>query len=307
VNDASAHVWSQIQALLSGARSRVVLIAPFIKLDVFAAALGAIPDSVRDVSCVTRWSVAEVAAGVSDPEIVQAADRDGGRCTVSIYHALHAKLILVDDVSLVGSANLTGRATGLVQPENLEILVEISSSNEEITRLLHRVSHAVPATNELAEQIREQANMLCATAPDFVKQLAVSTDHHPPFLPVTRSPKLLYGAYRGQMSKYPSDVAAGLVTDLSTLDIPLGLDETDFNSAVRQQLRSTPMLESLFSQGRLGSVELQRHIAQNHGLADDRASRVAQNLASWLEHFEQVHSVAVGAWEIRLGPEHRQA
>lgn len=291
--------------LLSGAHSRVVLIAPFIKLDVFAAALAAIPDSVRDISCVTRWSVAEVAAGVSDPEIVEAAGRDGGRCTVALHHRLHAKLVLVDDVSLVGSANLTGRATGLVQPENVEILVQIPSSNEEITRLLDRVSHAVPATMELAEQIREQADMLCAAEPGFVKQLAVSTDRHPPFVPITRSPRLLYGAYRGQMAKYPSDIAAGLVSDLAALDIPPGLDENNFNSIVRQQLRSMPLLEPLFTQGRLGSVELQREIAQRYGLDNDGALRVTQNLLVWLEYFDQVHSVSVGAWEIRLGPEHR--
>lgn len=305
MSDEPPHVWGQIQALLSGARSRVVLIAPFIKVDVFAAALEAIPNSVLDVACVTRWSVAEVAAGVSDPEIVEVASRDGGRCTVALHHGLHAKLVLVDDVSLVGSANLTGRATGLVQPENLEILVQVSSADEEVSRLLHRVSHAVPATVELARQVREQAEILCATEPDFVKQLAVSTDHHPPFLPLTRSPRHLYGAYKGQMSKYPSDIAAGLVMDLSMLDIAPGLDETNFNSAVRQQLRSAPLLESLFTQGKVGSIELQREIAQRYGVDDDGASRVAQNLLVWLEYFDQVHSVSVGAWEIRLGPEHR--
>lgn len=292
--------------MLSGARSRVVLVAPFIKLDVFAAALDAIPDSVRDITCITRWSIAEVAAGVSDPEIVEAARKDGNRCTVALFSELHAKLVLADDVSLVGSANLTGRATGLVQPENVELLVEVPSSHEEVAGLLRRLSDAIPATEELATRIREQANLLCGAEPDFVKQLAISTDHHPPFLPVTRSPRLLYGAYRGQTSKYPGAIAAGLITDLSALDIPPGLNEVDFNSAVTQRLRAAPMLESLFSEGRLGSVQLQQFIAQNHGLDDERALLVAQNFASWLEHFEQVHSVAVGAWEIRLGPEHRQ-
>ncbi|RIU11519.1 phospholipase D family protein [Mycobacteroides abscessus] len=307
MNDRSAHVWEQIQTLLSGAQRRVVLLAPFIKLDVFVAALDAIPETVRDVKCFTRWSVAEIAAGVSDPEIVQAAHRYGGRCTVALYHGLHAKLILADDISLVGSANLTGRATGLVQPENLEILVEVPSSNDEVTELLRRVGCAVPASQELAKQMREQADLLCASQPDFVKQLAVSTDHDPLFLPVTRSPRLLYGAYRGDISRSPSAIATGLVADLSVLDIPPGLDEAAFNSAVVERLRATSLLRSLFEQGRLGSVELQRAIAEKHGVAEDRAALVAQNLASWLEYFEQVHSVAVGAWEIRLGPEHRRA
>lgn len=199
MDDTPAHIWSQIRTLLSGAHDRVVLVAPFIKLDVFSAALAAIPSTVSDIKCVTRWSIAEVAAGVSDPEIVEAAHRDGDRCAIFLYHGLHAKLILADDVSLVGSANLTGRATGIVQPENLEILVEIPSSHEEVARLLQCLGDAVPATDELAEQLREQANLLNAAQPDFTKQLAISTDHHPPFLPVTRSPRLLYGAYRGQI------------------------------------------------------------------------------------------------------------
>ena len=52
---------------LSGARTRVLLCAPFIKAGVLKRLLTVIPASVT-LDIVTRWRPEEIAAGVSDLE-----------------------------------------------------------------------------------------------------------------------------------------------------------------------------------------------------------------------------------------------
>ena len=59
------HIWQQIEQLLADAAREAILVAPFIKKETFQAALAAVPATVQHIRCVTRWSVAEVAAGVS--------------------------------------------------------------------------------------------------------------------------------------------------------------------------------------------------------------------------------------------------
>jgi hypothetical protein len=86
----SDHVWRQIEDLLATARGRVVLVAPFIKKEVFVAAVNAVTAAEAEILCVTRWSVLEVAAGVSDPEIAEIAATDD-RISIRLCHDLHAK------------------------------------------------------------------------------------------------------------------------------------------------------------------------------------------------------------------------
>ena len=63
----------RLKTLIENAEHRVTLCAPFIKASVLRTVLSVVPDGVQ-VQIVTRWRAAEVAAGISDLEVLQIAN-----------------------------------------------------------------------------------------------------------------------------------------------------------------------------------------------------------------------------------------
>ncbi|MFD1661422.1 phospholipase D family protein [Streptomyces caeni] len=300
---ANDHIWQQIAQLLEGASERVVLVAPFIKREVLRASLSAIPRRVEEIQCVTRWSVAEVAAGVSDPEIAEIAEADG-RARVLLCHNLHAKLYVADDRCLVGSANLTGRATGRVPDANIELLLEVDAAHPEVQRVLDAIGNtSVPASVDLARQIREQADLLRADEDAPQVLVAGQGPTRARWLPETRNPERLYRVYNGRYRNIGTDVLAGVLRDLAYLDVPPGLSEQAFGEAVLAGLRSMPEIRRLFEVGTLNMDEAKRDLAAGGACTEEQAQRAVETIAQWLNYFDEVHLVPVGPWEIRQGRE----
>ncbi|MFI7208981.1 phospholipase D family protein [Micromonospora aurantiaca (nom. illeg.)] len=289
-----------MQTLLTRATDRVHLIAPFIKLDVFKATLACIPSIVQRIDCVTRWSVTEVAAGVSDPEIIQLT-RDDKRLRVRLCHNLHAKLFLADEVGLAGSANLTNKAMGTIPHHNLELLVEANASHPEIVHLLKLIDlTAVPATEEMAATIRHQAELFNQTnnttimVPGEEGRLAA-------WYPATRRPDRLYFAYLGKADAPPA-VREGYTYDLAFLDVPPGLSETAFNETVRRRLRAIPEIRRLMNGERLTNLDIQASVMERASVSEREARRTTETIAEWLKHFDQFY-IDVATWELRPGQE----
>lgn len=288
------HVWRQIEALVLGAETAVTLVAPFVKKGVFESVLAAVPESVRQIDCVTRWTPAEVAAGVSDPEIWDVAEKDE-RVRIRLCSSLHAKLYRADDRCLVGSANLTGKATGLAAQSNIEILVEVPGDHGEVARILQEIEAAsVPATAHSAMLMRQQADLLAAADPSQAKTPVA-------WCPITRRPDNVFPFYSGR-SRFPDAVEAGLIEDLALLDIPAGLDEQRFKAVVQERLHAIPELRALVDGDRLGNIELRRALAQRQGVSEEQAVRMTDNIAEWLRFFASYY-IGVGSWELRKGRE----
>ncbi|RDG37991.1 phospholipase D family protein [Streptomyces corynorhini] len=301
------HVWGQLHELLSSARERVVLVAPFIKKEVFAAAVAALGDRDVELLCVTRWGVMEIAAGVSDPEIAEIAERDP-RVSIVLCHDLHAKVYVADERCLVGSANLTGRATGRRIPKNLELLVEVPVEHPEVQSVLEQIQQsAVPADAEMGRRLREQANLLAGDEdrPQVVVIADEAESIRTLWRPETRTPQRLYRVYRGLKCDFPSEILAGVVRDLAHLDVPPGLDETAFSRAVRTCLYGLPEVAALARKGSLNQVDLEQSILEADGCGEEVAQRAAENIAEWLKYFDEVRIVSTGPWEIRPGREFR--
>jgi hypothetical protein len=296
------HIWQQITQLLAGASERVVLVAPFIKKDVFKAALDAVPPGVEDIRCVTRWSVAEVAAGVSDPEIAEIAAADGRRPRIDLCHNLHAKLYIADDQCLVGSANLTDKATGRIPTANVELLLSVDTAHPEVQRALDAIEAlCVKASVGLARQIRAQAELLRSDEDAPQVLIAGQSTIRQGWLPETRNPERLYRVYRGRHRNIGSDVLAGILRDLAYLDVPPGLSEPTFAEAVLAGLRSIPEMKQLFEIGKLNLEDVKTQLVNNNSLTEEQAQRAVETLAQWLNYFHDVHLVPVGSWEIREG------
>ena len=290
-------VWGQVADLLGGAVEEIYLVAPFIKLEVFRRLVELIPASVQKITCVTRWSVPEIAAGVSDPEIIGLAAADA-RILIRLDHRLHAKLYMADTRCLVGSANLTQRATGLSKEANIEILIETSSSNPEVVDLLERLATAAPATPELAATLREQAELLRADE----RAVLLAVDDRgiaARWLPTTRDPRKLYSMYRGR-ADVSLAVKADLVYDLAYLDPPTGLTETEFATHVAERLRALPWLDSLRRGGSIANTDLQTKISDEFDLDPDEARRAAETVAAWLRHFDDYYPRTT-SWELTPG------
>lgn len=299
------HIWRQIEGLLSTARGRVVLVAPFIKKSVFKAALDAVTTADADILCVTRWSVLEVAAGVSDPEIADLAEHDG-RVTILLCHDLHAKLYLADDRCLIGSANLTAKATGRSQPKNAELLLEAPVSHPEVQQLLQHIqAKGIPASSELARQIRAQADLLQEDEdrPEVILVTDEVNQNRVRWRPETRSPNRLYRVYRGAKHDYVTEILAGVVRDLAYLDVPPGLDEQDFSAEVLRRLYELPEVGQLVAEKRLNMNDLQQQIMEADSCTETVAQRAAENIGEWLKYFDEVRVVPTGPWELRYGRE----
>ena len=288
------YVWRQIEALVRGAENEVTLVAPFVKKSVFEAVLAAVPESVRRVDCVTRWTPAEVAAGVSDPEICDVAEKDE-RVRIALCSPWHAKLFRADDRCLVGSANLTGKATGLVAQPNIELLVDVPGDHGEVIRVLAEIEAvSVPATAQAARLMRRQAELLATTDRSEPRVAGA-------WCPITRRPENVYPFYSGR-SQFPAAVEDGLVEDLALLDIPAGLDEQQFKVVVQERLHAIPELRALVDGDRLGNIELRQALAQRAGVSEDQAVRMTDNIAEWLRFFASYY-IGVGSWELRKGRE----
>ncbi|MFJ9592405.1 phospholipase D family protein [Streptomyces virginiae] len=292
-------MWQQIEGLLRNSSRSVTLIAPFIKKSIFEAAVAAVPASVEHIRCVTRWTPAEVAAGVSDPEIIEISESDK-RVRIDLCPALHAKIYVGDDRCLVGSANLTSKATGRVPDSNIELLVEAAVAHPEIQRVLGQVeTAAVEATLHQAVLIRKQAELLKSEAsPSRADDAELAIQ---PWYPVTRRPENLYVLYSGRGS-FASAVEEGIVLDLALLNVPVGLSEGDFNAVVRSRLHAIPELGQLQDGESLSNVELELALAQRSGVDEVLARRRTENIAAWLQHFDTYYT-EVDSWQLRRGRE----
>ncbi|MBZ3904389.1 phospholipase D family protein [Streptomyces scabiei] len=292
------HVWQQIAHLMEEATDEVVIIAPFIKKAIFEATIAAVPSSVQKITCVTRWTPAEVAAGVSDPEIIEAVQSDE-RISIALCPSLHAKLYRADTRCLVGSANLTGKATGRVPNANVELLLEVPVDHPEVQRVLGQINaRSTIATPHAAALVRQQAELLRSerTTPPSEDEAA------PYWFPETRRPENVYALYGGRQ-RFTSLVEAGIVRDLAMLDVPAGLTEDAFNTEVEARLHTIPVLGRLTAEQRLSNIELQRAIAERTGETEEQARRTTETLAAWLRHFGRYYT-EVGSWELRPGVEH---
>lgn len=231
---------SRIRALFANAVKSVAVIAPFIKVDALRSLLSVIREDVH-VRCVTRWLPRDVAAGVSDPEILDVLD-ERGNFSVSLVDRLHAKLYLSDDRCLVGSSNVTFAGMGEASDDsNIEVLVETSDDDPAIVATLHEIVHAErPATRSIARAARRLADSL---PKEVITPGAVDAT----WFPGSRRPEYAFHFYRQPPSGYVGASDKVLLADLARSDIQPGLHEEEFNMEIRSLLAEIPIAKVILS------------------------------------------------------------
>ena len=229
---------ARIRALFEGATGEVAIIAPFIKVDAMRSLLDIIPSDTH-LRCVTRWLPREVAAGVSDPEILDVLE-ERGDFDLSLVDRLHAKLYVADDRCLVGSPNVTLAGFGeRGDGSNIEALVETTIGDSGIAATLEAIAQAErAATRSMARTVRRLADSLADST-----QSAVALDVS--WFPGSRRPEGAYGFYAQPPSGFVGAADRVLLADLASSNLPPGLEEGEFQAAIRSLLAVIPIAQVL--------------------------------------------------------------
>ena len=264
--------------IIRNATSRVVIAAPYIKSTTIRRLLKTIPDTVSELSCITRWLPQDIASGVCDLEIFDDVMQiQGGRLLVHPH--LHAKYYSNGQKTLVGSANLTSRGLGWHTPANVEILVALPAEfpglvDWESTLL----DSAIDATEQLREQIRLQAEQIIQAglihqAPEVGDETG-SYEQVPFWVPQCPVPERLWEVYCGiGADTMVSSAFKAAQDDLKALLPPQGLTEDLFTAYVAGILRQMPLLTEI---DKLAST----------GLTDTKAQEFLSDHLNW--HIEEV-------------------
>ena len=230
----------RLKSLLEKAEKRVLLCAPFVKAKVLRAVLSVVATSVP-VRIVTRWRAAEIAAGVSDLEVLQVTN-ERPNTELALLDDLHAKLYLADDQCLVGSANLTGTALGWSSHSNIEILVPVKPTESNVSFLLQRLVMAIPVTPEIYSEVEGAVvDMRSITLDEAQDMTGNDKSRSLAWLPCCAAPNKLYDMYINiETTVVVASTKEDGLSDLRDLHIPPGLPPTDFQSAVRNTLLFMP-------------------------------------------------------------------
>lgn len=258
-----------------------IMCAPFAKQREVSKVVSAVPSGVR-ITLFTRWRPDEVAAGVSDTEVLSVIHGRGG--VVYLHDRLHAKFYRNENRALLGSANLTGSALGWSSNPNIELLVQSHDrAIQDVERCL--AAESVPATDEIAKEIEELAALLPSRVelPDALAS-TISLDN---WVPSLRMPSDLFTAYRVGAAALTSTSAAAAGVDLAILDLPVGLDQAQFTALVGHRLRCQPIFkaidEFLSEPRRFGEVcELIRKLT---GFDREQAEVAWQTTMRWMLEF----------------------
>lgn len=228
----------RIRALFENAGNGVAIISPFIKVNAIRSLLDVIPSHAY-LRCVTRWLPREIAAGVSDPEILEILE-ERGNSSLSLVDRLHAKLYIAGDRCLAGSANVTLAGLGEGGDyNNIEVLVETTLTDPGIAATLAEISQAErPATKIMAQTARRLADSISAS---MTPEIAIEA----PWFPASRRPEHAYMFYTQPPSGYAGAADLMLLTDLATSNLQPGLEEREFQAAVRSLLASIPIAATL--------------------------------------------------------------
>lgn len=214
------------------------IFAPFIQKH---ALENVVAESNVDTIIVTRWRVADLAAGVSDPEVFETCREYG--YTLKIHSRLHAKVYSWDlDDALVGSANVTASGMGLNDSPNAEVLVGPIQLPLPIQIKLRKVEkEAQLVTAEDYEKAVEQRDRSEVEISDYDDvEIGMNPEFLTSQLPMTEEPDLLINVLSDDhphaLDDLSPEVRWCVLHDIATYDLDDLKDKS--GEQVRRDLRN---------------------------------------------------------------------
>ena len=253
-----------------------VLAAPYIK----TGALGRIltgAKSTASLVCITRWQPDDIIVGASDIGCrALVVDRGG---SFRLHPFLHAKYYRMDDVVLVGSANLTSSAMGWASQPNLEILCRAGDDfdaqgfERELLRNSREISDIEFARWETLVEIDARSS----SAISGVQPLLDA------WRPATRDPRNLELAYFGREDEIASfDEQRAASRDIQAISIPPGLTDNAVRAWISTCLLAAPFTNSVMRLSDLDTQNAAGTLAEIYRISATDARRDMETVQNWL-------------------------
>ncbi len=256
---------------------RLVIAAPYIKADALSRVLAA-ANAEASLICVTRWSPHDLAVGASDAECRSLVVNFGG--SFRLHPSLHAKYYRIDDVVLIGSANLTSSAMGWSPQPNLEILCRGGEDFDSWAFQQELLSDAREINDD--EFLRWEAIAKIATS--RVGVIAGGQPRLNTWRPTTRDPIHLELSYQGIEDQIASsDEQNAARRDLRALVMPPGLSNEEVRMWATACLLAAPFTNTVIQLSHTTDVAASyRSLARMYGLNMTEARRDMETVQNWL-------------------------
>jgi len=289
----------KLVTLCEQARVEIVLVAPFIKATVMERVLDSIPSQVNSIRCVTRWRPEEIAAGVSDVEVVDIIKtRQNAR--LFIHPLLHAKYFRSDRKCIIGSCNLTQRALGWAMPANLELMFEASVDDQVLSDFERIVfANSFEASEKLKNEVTAAADLIrdSGKQPALLSEEGLGDDDPETFaadvwLPLCTRPERLFQIYAGED---PDRIIGWTLEagqrDIRSLRIPLGLGAGTFQQFVAASIQQTPLAQRIHA------------MAVNPITSEEGANLITSSIdEQYLVYSPEEHWNTIRAWLLHFLP-----
>ena len=267
-----------LNSLCLGAHN-LFIAAPYIKADALSKVLAGVSPAASLV-CITRWSPHDLAAGASDPECRTIVTERRG--SFRLHPSLHAKYYRIDNVVLIGSANLTASAMGWSPQPNLEILCRPGDDFDACTFQQHLL--------EGAREISEAEFTVWEAIRNIGAQYNSAITHDQPMFdtwrPATRDPRHLKLAYRDREDEIASyDEKQAAQRDIQSLQIPAGLTDDQVREWISACLLATPFTNSVIRLHGRDTLVASRLVAAEYNLGTPEARRAMETVQNWLAFF----------------------
>ena len=251
--------------VLQGARessNQAILVSPFIKYKSLERITDTLPSSIK-LSVYTRWRIDEIAQGVSDITVWSLL-KSRPNSHLYLIQNLHSKYYRFDQAVYVGSANITDAGMTWGRLSNLETLVNARAGGidylefEELLALKSvKVDHDLyERTSQLVSEFKKNNQALSIPSieniltdglitPDSIAEIEKDFTDFKVWIPVTRSPDILFDIYSGVCDLVSKDVLVGAYVDLSHMEIPANLNQSSFSRFVASRLEMEPLVIEL--------------------------------------------------------------
>ena len=265
-----------VTQLCSNARS-LVIAAPYIKADALSRVLAAV-NAEASLICVTRWSPHDLAVGASDPECRNLVTGFGG--SFRLHPSLHAKYYRIDDVTLIGSANLTSSAMGWSPQPNLEILCRAGDDFDSVAFQEELLDGAREISDD--EFLRWEAIPKIAARRE--RELAGGQPWLDTWRPRTRDPIHLELSYEGRGDEIASsDEQRAVRRDLQALQVPPALSNVEVRTWATACLLAAPFTNTVIQLSHTPDVAgSYQSLASVYGLNMTEARRDMETVQNWL-------------------------
>lgn len=284
--------FAQALDVVSSAKKYVLLVSPRVQFAVLEKIMNLIPDTVRNVDCVTRWNPNKMRNRLCDPEVIDLlATRKGAR--LWSRKDLHAKFIRGDDRCLVGSVNLTKRSLGLQSPRNFELRIEVASH---FPGLEEWESTLLAGSRLVTSGLPDEKIMETGTVglPQLIRpsiEIDRTANRNESWIPLCPQPERLFGVYAGSIGENELERSAyeQARSDLRALDPPAGCaTESDFISEISSRLMGFIFFDYIFLLSRSGISDYQAveiivgFLDISHGIGPEDAWKT---IKLWLKYF----------------------